>query len=399
FLHDQYGYDLQQNIINTNGPTGTTGQLNTLNQGKQILNAKVFNDADVGYDTYGLSTLSQKIQDISGIGTIQNLAGNNNNPGSPINPTSPVLATDTDGMRVNLEASGFGSNVDADNTLQNLDQQIVGFTGSTTSASATNTVNSMLFSALARQVQSNDIADITNTENEPQTQTVNQYIGNSGGNVDLDNIATARINLGFEAFNANPTAGDIPIRGDLKYEDLSQTLNQAITNVNSPTTAKTAFNQGQTLITLLSSNGPSQFIVDGFNQYLDQTVDGCTNCGNIGTVQAIFSVNDAATFTLEEGSIQGLTQYVNQDNVFNNNQVLATIGVTGDGTDASILYQQEVSSINGDNSGPTNNNGISQFSANINSDAQLHCSITDTGNYFAAGYPTSAPTPRSNACT
>jgi len=394
FLHDEYGFDTKQTISNTAGPPGTTNQLSTLNQGKQILTANVFNDADVGYDTYGLSTSTQNIQDIAGKGTVRNLAGD---------PATPNSATATDGMRVNLEASGYGANVDADNTLQTLNQNIAGFTGSTATASgvspsATNVVDRMLFSALARQDTPNDLAEISVTENEPQSQTVNQAIYNSGGTVDLSNTATAGINLGSETFS---TAADNPINGLLEYEDLSQTLDQTISGAtaNTPTTGdRSVVNIGTTLLTLLSQKGESQFIVDGMNQYLDQTAEGCTNCGNIGTVNAIFSVDDAATFTLEEGSVQGLTQYVNQNGVINQNNVLATIGVVGDGTDARILYQQEVTNINGA-AGTSTSPGTSTFSATINQDAHLHCSISGNGNYFAAGFPTTSPTPSTNACT
>jgi len=394
FLHDEYGFDTKQTISNTAGPTGTTNLLSTLNQGKQTLTANVFNDADVRYDTYGLSTSTQNIQDIAGKGTVQNKAGD---------PATINSATATDGMRVNLEASGYGANVDADNTLQTLKQDIAGFTGSTATAStptALNEINRMLFSALARQNTPNDLAEISVTENEPQTQTVSQAIYNSGGTVDLRNTATAGINLGFEAFNANPTTGDDPVTGDLQYEDLSQTLDQLITGATANTaTDRQVFNVGTTLLTLLSHDGTSQFIVDGFDQYLHQTTDGCTNCGNQGNVQAIFSVDDAATFNLREGSVQGLTQYVNQDGVFTNNNVLATIGVTGDGTDANILYQQEILNVNNQVTGGSVGSGTSSFSATFNQDVNTQCSISGNGNYYAAGFPTTSPTPRTNACS
>jgi hypothetical protein len=395
FLHDEYGFDTKQTISNTAGPTGTTNLLSTLNQGKQTLTANVFNDADVRYDTYGLSTSTQNIQDIAGKGTVQNKAGD---------PATINSATATDGMRVNLEASGYGANVDADNTLQTLKQDIAGFTGSTATAStptALNEINRMLFSALARQNTPNDLAEISNTENEPQTQTVSQAIYDSGGTVDLRNTADARINLGFEAFNANPTTGDDPVTGDLQYEDLSQTLDQLISGATAANTAsdRQVFNVGTTLLTLLSHDGTSQFIVDGFDQYLHQTTDGCTNCGNQGNVQAIFSVDDAATFTLEEGSVQGLTQYVSQNGVFTNNNVLATIGVTGDGTDANILYQQEILNVNNQVTGGSVGSGTSSFSATFNQDVNTQCSISGNGNYYAAGFPTTSPTPRTNACS
>ena len=398
FLNDEYGFDTKQSISNTAGPTGTTNLLSTLNQGKQTLTANVFNDADVSYDTYGFSTSTQNIANIAGKGTVQNLAGN---------PATPNSATATDGMRVNLEASGYGANVDADNTLQTLNQDIARFTGPTGSNAATSTptalneINSMLFSALARQNTPNDLAEISNTENEPQTQTVSQAIYDSGGTVDLRNTADARINLGFEAFNANPTTGDDPVTGDLQYEDLSQTLDQLISGATAANTAsdRQVFNVGTTLLTLLSHDGTSQFIVDGFNQYLHQTTDGCTNCGNQGNVQAIFSVDDAATFTLEEGSVQGLTQYVSQNGVFTNNNVLATIGVTGDGTDANILFQQEILNNNNQLTGGSVGSGTSSFDATFNRDVNTQCSISGNGNYFAAGFPTTSPIPRTNACS
>ena len=66
-------------------------------------------------------------------------------------------------------------------------------------------------------------------------------------------------------------------------------------------------------ITLLAREGASKLFVEGFDQYLRQTASNCSNCQNNGQVHATFEVTDAATFTLEPGSIQGLTQTVNQN--------------------------------------------------------------------------------------
>ena len=393
FLNDEYGFDLKQSIINTAGPAGsgpttstsslptTPNQLTTLNQGKQTLTAKVFNDADIHYDTYGLSTLTQNIQDIAGRGTVQNLAGN------PATLNSP---TATDGMRVNLEANGYGANVDADNTLQTLYQNIAGFRGSTVSGAtptATNTLNEMIFSALARQASPNDYAEISNTENEPQTQTVTQAILNSGGNVDLSNSATARVNLGAEAFlvgsDGSQTVGDRPIRGELTYEDLSQSIDQEIKDVSGTTTGVGNNNIGSTLLTFLSQTGESKIIVDAFEQYLDQTIDGCLNCGNVGVMSAIFSVDNSATFTLQDGSYQRLTQYVSQDGVINNNNVVSTLHVTGAGTDASVLYQQQLSNVNG-NTGTQASPGTSSFSGTISSSGNYNCQMSGVGVFTVA---------------
>ena len=65
-------------------------------------------------------------------------------------------------------------------------------------------------------------------------------------------------------------------------------------------------------LTLLSKQGPSQLFVDGFDQYLTQTAT-CSNCQNNGQIHAIFEVSGDATFTLKQGSIQGLTQIATVD--------------------------------------------------------------------------------------
>jgi hypothetical protein len=402
--HNEYGFAGDQQIINTDGretaTTTTTDRLTALNQYKQTLTADVEDYGDIEYDTYGLSTISQTIQDASNTanrGTVQNFAGD---------PATANTATSKDGMRVNLEADGYGANINIDNFLQTADQDIVSFAGTSTAALAENRINEMYFSALARD-DGYDAAEIEFDPEGVHEQSIVQDIQNSGGNVALRNTAWAELQAGFEANVISPTTGDDtisdnPVNGLLDVDNLDQTINQDISDVYSTsTTTANSFNRGDSRVLLLSQDGDSQFYVDGFTQYLDQTVDGCTNCGNIGFVDAVFTVRDAATFNLQEGSIQGLTQYNSENGQILDNTVSAIINVAGDGTYADIFYDQQILNYNGEEQeytpyGYSAGSGTSDFSANINTGdyEQIDVQIRDNGYYKCAGYGSNAvPTP------
>jgi hypothetical protein len=129
----------------------------------------------------------------------------------------------------------------------------------------------------------------------------------------------------------------------------------------------------------LSKEGPSQLFINGFDQYLTQTVNNCIGCSNNGIVTALFEVEDAATFTLRDGSIQGLTQTVNRDGATTTNTVSSRISVLGDGTDANIGLNQQVSNVNGGFAGVQN--GASDFQATYNADANQQCNISTVGTF------------------
>ena len=179
------------------------------------------------------------------------------------------------------------------------------------------------------------------------------------GNV--QNVAVQRLDVGTSGF---PTLGTVEASVD-------QNLQQSITGSRTDGSS----NNGQTLVLLLSKEGPSQLFVNGFDQYLTQTVSNCVGCSNNGIVTATFEVNDAATFTLRDGSIQGLTQTVNRDGATNTNTVSSVISVLGDGTDANIGLNQQVSNLNGAN------NGNSMFTATYAADANQQCNISTIGTF------------------
>jgi len=405
--HNEYGFAASQSISNVQGPETSTNPsvLTTLNQAKQTLDADATRSGDIlEYDTEGLSTVTQTINNINGKGTVTNFAGN---------PATANTETSLDGMRVNLEADGYGANVAVDNLLQTASQSITGFNGATPTGdtdipNAENRINQMYFSAVARDESNRgyDAAEIDFGSSATHDQKIVQTISNSGGNVNLQNIASAELQAGYDQL-------DIAVQGSVDVDNVDQTIEQTIQNVNNPITSTNtnagnnllSINQGTTSLLLLAQDGPSQFFMDGFNQYLKQTVDGCEFCGNIGQVSAVFQVEDASTFELEDGSFQGLTQLVNQDGKFTQNQVTAAINVGG-GTDAEIKYQQEIFNVNGQTGytpyGYSDGNGISDFSANLytGNSENLHCSVTSNG-YYSAGssYGSNpAPTTRTNAC-
>ena len=105
------------------------------------------------------------------------------------------------------------------------------------------------------------------------------------GNV--QNVTVQRLDVGTSGF---PTLGTVEASVD-------QNLQQSITGSRTDGSS----NNGETLVLLLSKEGPSQLFVNGFDQYLTQTVSNCVGCSNNRIVTATFEVNDAATFTLRDG--------------------------------------------------------------------------------------------------
>ena len=159
--------------------------------------------------------------------------------------------------------------------------------------------------------------------------------------------------------------------------DLNQHLEQQIVGANTGSAA----NQGKTLITLFAKSGASQLFVEGFEQYLSQTASGCSGCTNHGTVQALFEVDNTADFTLKDGSIQGLTQVVNQNSASNNNLVSSQITVLGS-TSANIGLDHQLSALNGNQQ---TNGGVSSLNAQYNAGTpNQNCVISTTGSFTQA---------------
>ena len=71
----------------------------------------------------------------------------------------------------------------------------------------------------------------------------------------------------------------------------------------------------------------------------------------------------------------GLTQTVNRDGATNTNTVSSVISVLGDGTDANIGLNQQVSNLNGAN------NGNSMFTTTYAADANQQCNISTIGTF------------------
>ena len=264
-------------------------------------------------------------------------------------------ATNT-GQVVQLTADGTDTKIDVDNLRQILTQNIVDFDNAN-NKEATNRADAQFFSAFASNGGDIDMALSGVTE---QTQSLSQSITNSDENT--NNLADQRISVGTNT---------IPVQG-LAQVDVDQELIQSITGA----TSGPASNVGTMTLTLLSKEGPSQLFVDGFNQYLRQTAS-CSNCNNNGQVHAIFEVEDAATFTLKDGSIQGLTQTVTQDGASNNNVIYSQIYVSGAGTTANIGLYFQISNMNGAN------NGVASFTGTYSGGLTYNqnCIITSVGAY------------------
>ena len=156
-----------------------------------------------------------------------------------------------------------------------------------------------------------------------QTQSISQSITNSDEeSTNLGNIQMMEIGFG----EGSPIEGS-PIEG-LVEANVDQIFQQSISGAN----IGPATNSGTMVITLLAKEGPSELFVEGFNQYITQTA-ACSNCQNNGQIHALFEVDDAATFTLQSGSIQGLTQTqtVNGAEFVNQNILTSQISVPGNG--------------------------------------------------------------------
>jgi hypothetical protein len=338
--HEELGFNLVQTLRNNDDDDGThiSSPITTKNEANQVLNVDARGGATIKYDTLGLSTTTQDIYKCSfGGGSCTNTAGT---------PASPQSS-----MRTELTASGAGTFIDVDDLQQLLTQKIQYFNPANNKA-ASNTANTQVVSAVATQCGKIDL----NTGDSSSQQLTQSITGTDSsplkGNV--QNVAVQRLDVGTSGF---PTLGTVEASVD-------QNLQQSITGSRTDGSS----NNGQTLVLLLSKEGPSQLFVNGFDQYLTQTVSNCVGCSNNRIVTATFEVNDAATFTLRDGSIQGLTQTVNRDGATNTNTVSSVISVLGDGTDANIGLNQQVSNLNGAN------NGNSMFTATYAADANQQCS-------------------------
>jgi hypothetical protein len=345
--HPELGFNLEQRLIDIDDfdTNQATTPITATNLANQILGIDSDNNARVTYDTAGLSTISQRIEDCSfGQADCLNSAGN--------------PATTNTGQVVQLSADGTGTNIDVDDLQQLIDQDIVDFENAA-NKDATNRADAQFLTAVAANGGDIDM-DIPDTT---QTQSISQSITNSDEN--SDNLAEQRINIGTNA---------IPVQG-LAEVDVDQELEQSITGA----TSGPASNVGTMTLTLLSKEGPSQLFVEGFDQYLTQTT-ACSNCVNNGIVNALFEVEDAATFTLDSGSIQGLTQTLTANGETNTNIVSSQISVLGDGTEADINLNHQISNTNGQNDGTSSFTGTYSGGLTYNQ----NCVINTNGAFTQA---------------
>jgi hypothetical protein len=350
--HEETGFSLVQTLKDNDDDDGTdvSSPIKTRNEANQVLNVDARSGATILYDTLGLSTTTQKIEDCSFGGG--STAGCTNTAGTTANPQS--------GMKTELIATGAGTLIDVDDLQQLLSQDITNFKPSNNKA-ASNTANTQLFRAVA-QVG----GEIDMNTGDSSSQKITQAITGTDSNPlkgNVQNVAGQSLEVGVNG---------ISVLGTVEAS-VDQNLQQSITGSRTDGSS----NNGQTLVTLLSKEGPSQLFIEGFDQYLTQTVSNCIGCSNNGIVTAVFEVEDAATFTLRDGSIQGLTQTVNRDGAANTNTVSARISVLGDGTDANIGLNQQLTNINGAN------NGASNFQATYAADANQQCNINtvSTGTF------------------
>lgn len=349
--HEELGFNLVQTLRDNDDDDGThiSSPITTKNEANQVLNVDARGGATIKYDTLGLSTTTQNIEDCSfGAGSCTNTAGTTASPQS--------------GMRTELTASGVGTLIEVDDLQQLLSQNIDNFKPSNNKA-ATNTANAQVVSAVATQG-----GEIDMDTGDSSSQRISQSITGTDSNPlkgTVTNNADQRLDVG--------TSG-VPVLGTV-VASVDQTITQSI--IGSRTDGSS--NNGQTLVTLLSKEGPSQLFINGFDQYLTQTVNNCIGCSNNGIVNALFEVEDAATFTLRDGSIQGLTQTVNRDGATTTNTVSSRISVLGDGTDANIGLNQQVSNVNGGFAGVQNGN--SNFQATYAADTSQQCNISTVGTF------------------
>ena len=288
--HRELGYSLKQRLIDIDDrdTNQASSPVTATNRANQVLGIDSDNGAEIQYDTHRLSLVSQTIDDCSfGQANCLNSAGN-----PALSPTTIL----TNGQVVQLTAHGAGTTIDVDNLRQLLNQNIDNFKNAN-DRDATNRADLQLFHAVAANGGDIDMALRGVTE---QTQSISQSIRNS--DEETENAANLqRIKVGIDF---------IPIEGLVKA-DLDQRLQQSISGAN----IGPSINSGTMTITLLAKEGPSELFVEGFDQYLTQTA-ACSNCQNNGQIHALFEVDDTATFTLQPGSIQGLTQTANVDDAF-----------------------------------------------------------------------------------
>jgi hypothetical protein len=345
--HEELGFNLLQTLRNNDDDDGThiSSPITTKNEANQVLNMDARSGATIKYDTLGLSTTTQDIYKCSfGGGSCTNTAG--------------TIALPQSGMRTELTATGAGTLIEVDDLQQLLTQKIQYFKPSINKA-ASNTANTQVVSAVAQQGGKIDL-NTGDSSSQKITQTITGTDSSPlKGNV--QNVAVQTLDVGV--------AG-ISVLGTVEAS-VDQSLQQSITGSRTDGSS----NNGQTLVTLLSKEGPSQLFINGFDQYLTQTVSNCIGCSTNGIVTALFEVEDAATFTLRDGSIQGLTQTVNQDGAAATNTVSSRISVLGDGTDANIGLNQQLTNINGAN------NGNSNFQATYSADANQQCNISTVGTF------------------
>jgi hypothetical protein len=352
--HQELGFNLEQRLVDIDDfdTTPNTSPITATNRAHQILGIDATNNALINYDTAGLSTISQLIDDCSfsttGTTTCTNEAGN--------------PATTPSGQYTQLRADGTGTTINVDNLRQLINQKIDNFDNNDADANneaALNTLASpQLFSAVASAGGDIDMAIADVTE---QTQSLSQSITNSKESA--TNTATAQtINVGTDG---NPING-------LVEGDVDQVFTQSLSNVNTAPSS----NLGTVVVTLFAEEGASQLFVEGFDQYLTQTAT-CSGCNNNGQVNAIFEVEDSSTFTID--GIQGLTQTATIDGASNVNTVSSTIRVFGD-TEADINLDHQITNLNG------NNNGNSQFTGSYTGGGSFNqnCIINTIGAFTQA---------------
>ena len=379
--HSELGFRVEQRLLDiddtdlassSNPPITVTAT----NRANQVLGIDSTNGAEINYDTNGLSLVSQTIDDCS-FGTADCL----NSAGTPGDTSL------TNGQRVQIFADGAGdvaivgndeiegTNVDVDNLRQLLNQNIDNFENAN-DREATNRADNQLFHAVAANGGDIDMAGSGFTE---QTQSIRQSIRNSDENtVNAANQQLIRVGTDL-----------IPIEGLVKA-DVDQRLQQSISRAN----IGPSINSGIMVMTLLAKTGPSELFVEGFDQYITQTTS-CSNCQNNAQIHALFEVSGDATFTLQPGSIQGLTQTATVDGTINENTVTSQITVLGDGTIANIYLDHQIYNINDQNS------GISSFQATYNdgNTYNRNCVITQPGTYTDINGVFTGSTPSGGQCT
>jgi hypothetical protein len=367
--HRELGYSLKQRLIDIDdGDTDQTASpITATNRASQVLGIDAQNGAEIQYDTHRLSLVSQTINDCSfGQANCLNSAGD---------PTLPPTTILTNGQVVQLTAHGAGTTIDVDNLRQLLNQNIDNFENAN-DREATNRADNQLFHAVAANGGDIDMALSGGTE---QTQSIRQSIRNSDeSTVNAANQQLIQVGTDF-----------IPIEGLVKA-DVDQRLQQSISGAN----IGPSINSGIMVMTLLAKTGPSELFVEGFDQYLTQTTS-CSNCQNNAQIHALFEVSGDATFTLQPGSIQGITQTATVDGTINENVLASQISVLGTGTIANIYLDHQIFNINDQNS------GISSFQATYNDGGTYNrnCVITQPGTYTDINGVFTGSTPSGGQCT